>query len=162
MVFKSISSKDLAEVRNLQPEDWTDIIPYFEFYIRSSYCKTLKIREKSKIAGIGALILFDYNSAAIKEESKPLLRMYGKVLQDELADTVLIVAGHTDSKGSDQYNLGLSRRRAEAVRQFFVSEYQIAENRLLIKPYGEKKPIESNATDEGRAKNRRVEFIRIQ
>jgi len=111
---------------------------------------------------VGALILFDYNSATIKDESKPLLQMYGKVLQGELADAALVIAGHTDSKGSDQYNLALSRRRAESVKNFLVSEYQIAENRLIIKPYGEGKPFESNKTSQGRAKNRRVEFIRIQ
>lgn len=110
----------------------------------------------------GALILFDYNSAAIKEESKTLLRMYGNVLQGDLADAVLVIAGHTDSKGSDQYNLALSRRRAEAVKEFLMAEYQIADLRLLIKPYGESKPIAPNETTDGRAKNRRVEFIRIQ
>lgn len=110
----------------------------------------------------GALILFDYNSATIKEESKPLLRTYGKVLQGDLADAVLVIAGHTDSIGSDAYNLALSRRRAEAVKEFLISEYQIADLRLMIKPYGENKPIAPNETSEGRSKNRRVEFIRIQ
>jgi outer membrane protein OmpA-like peptidoglycan-associated protein len=110
----------------------------------------------------GALVLFDYNSATIKEESKPLLRTYGKVLQGDLADAVLVIAGHTDSKGSDQYNLALSQRRAEAVKQFLMAEYQIADIRLITKPYGESKPIAPNETSEGRAKNRRVEFIRIQ
>jgi outer membrane protein OmpA-like peptidoglycan-associated protein len=111
---------------------------------------------------VGALILFDFDSSTIKEESKPLLSMYGTVLQGDLADIVLIIAGHTDSKGSNPYNVALSRRRAEAVKKFLVAEYQIAESRLFIKPYGEDKPIASNETKEGRAKNRRVEFIRIQ
>ncbi len=111
---------------------------------------------------VGALILFDYNSATIKEGSKPLLHTYGKVLQGELAEVVLVIAGHTDSKGSDQYNLALSQRRAEAVKQFLMAEYHIAEHRLLTKPYGESKPFATNESDEGRAKNRRVEFIRIQ
>ena len=62
---------------------------------------------------VGALILFDYNSAVIKAESLPLLREYGKALQGALKDAVLIVAGHTDSIGSDKYNLNLSQRRAE-------------------------------------------------
>ena len=106
--------------------------------------------------------MFDYNSANIKEESKPLLHKYGKVLQSELADAVLIIAGHTDSIGSDVYNLALSRRRAEAVKAFLITEYQLSEQRFIIKPYGESKPIASNDTDEGRAQNRRVEFIRIQ
>ncbi|MCP4402752.1 MAG: OmpA family protein [bacterium] len=111
---------------------------------------------------IGALILFDYNSAVIQAQSLPLLREYGKALQTDLKDMVLVVAGHTDSKGSDEYNLSLSERRAESVKQFLVSEFQVEEERLLVKPYGERKPIKDNETTEGRAKNRRVEFIRIQ
>lgn len=111
---------------------------------------------------VGALVLFDYNSAAIKEESLPLLQLYGEVLQDDLAEAVMVIAGHTDSIGSDKYNLDLSRRRAESVKKFLLAEYEIAESRLIIKPYGESKPILTNATPEGRAKNRRVEFIRIQ
>ena len=111
---------------------------------------------------VAALILFDYNSAVIQAQSLPLLREYGKALETDLKETVLVVAGHTDSKGSDEYNLSLSERRAEAVKQFLVSEFQIEEERLLVKPYGERKPIDNNVTSEGRAKNRRVEFIRIQ
>jgi outer membrane protein OmpA-like peptidoglycan-associated protein len=117
----------------------------------------------TKLPKVGALILFDFDSAAIKAESLPLLREFATAFQsDTLKDAVLIVAGHTDSKGSDEYNLDLSRRRADAVKKFLVSEYQIADNRLIVKPYGEHKPIESNETSEGRSKNRRVEFIRIQ
>jgi outer membrane protein OmpA-like peptidoglycan-associated protein len=115
-----------------------------------------------KMPKVGALVLFDYNSATIKDESKPLLCEYGKALQSVLKDAVLLVAGHTDSIGSDKYNLELSNRRAEAIKKFLVAEFQIAEQRLITKPYGESKPIASNDTDEGRAKNRRVDFIRVQ
>lgn len=109
-----------------------------------------------------ALVLFDYDSAAIKAESLPLLELYGKVLQGELKDSVLVIAGHTDNIGSDEYNLMLSQKRAEAIKHFLVKEFEITENRLLVKSYGESKPIADNETDEGRAHNRRVEFIRIQ
>jgi outer membrane protein OmpA-like peptidoglycan-associated protein len=116
----------------------------------------------AKMPKVGALVLFDYNSDMIKDESKPLLREYGKVLQSLLKDAVLIVAGHTDSIGSDRYNLELSNRRAEAIKKFLVAEFQIADRRLIIKPYGKSTPITSNETEDGRAQNRRVEFIRIQ
>lgn len=109
-----------------------------------------------------ALILFDYDSAEIKAESRPLLELYGNLLQGELKDTVMVIAGHTDSIGSDEYNLTLSQKRAEAIKHFLVKEFEIAENRLLVKSYGKSKPIADNETDEGRAHNRRVEFIRIQ
>ncbi len=109
-----------------------------------------------------ALVLFDFNSASITEDSIPLLREYGKALQKQLADAVLVIGGHTDSKGSAAYNLSLSKQRAESVKEFLVSEFDIEESRLKVKAYGEVKPIESNETDDGRAKNRRVEFIRIK
>ncbi len=111
---------------------------------------------------VGVLVLFDYNSADIKADSNQLLRLYGDLLQTDLSDAVLLVAGHTDNIGSDQYNLMLSKRRAESVRNFLISEFQIEETRLLISPYGEGQPLETNATPAGRAKNRRVEFIRIE
>ena len=111
---------------------------------------------------VAALILFDYNSADIQPESLPLLREYGKALQTDLKESVLVVAGHTDSIGSDKYNLSLSKRRAEAVKEFLMSAFQVEEERLLVKPYGKRKPIDTNETPEGRAQNRRVEFIRIQ
>ena len=74
----------------------------------------------------------------------------------------LVVAGHTDSVGTDEYNMGLSKRRAQAVKEFLVSAYQIDVNRLIVRWFGERQPFTSNDTEAGRAKNRRVEFIRIQ
>lgn len=68
------------------------------------------------------------------------------------------IAGHTDSRGNDAYNLELSKRRAQSVVNYLTAN-NIAANRLRFKGEGEKKPIDSNLTDEGRAKNRRVEFV---
>jgi outer membrane protein OmpA-like peptidoglycan-associated protein len=56
----------------------------------------------------------------------------------------------------------LSKRRAESVRNFLLAEFQIEETRLIVSPYGEGQPLETNKTAEGRAKNRRVEFIRVE
>jgi len=109
---------------------------------------------------VGAMIQFDYNSAVIKAESKPLLREYGKAFV-VLKDARFVIAGHTDRDGSEEYNLELSRQRAEAIRQFLIAEFQLTEKRVLIKPFGELKPMASNDTREGRAKNRRVEFYRL-
>lgn len=109
---------------------------------------------------VGAMIQFDYNSAKIKPESLPLLREYGKAFV-VLKDARFVIAGHTDWVGSEKYNWELSRQRAEAIRKFLIAEFQLTEKRILIKPFGELKPIASNDTQEGRAKNRRVEFYRI-
>ena len=71
------------------------------------------------------------------------------------------VAGYTDSKGADAYNLKLSGERAESVRAYLVSKGVPAAS-LIAKVYGEANPIATNDTDAGRAKNRRVEFHVIQ
>ena len=119
------------------------------------------IVDDTPLPKVGASILFATNSAKIEAESLPLLRLFGEALT-ERGDAVLIVAGHTDSKGSDGYNLKLSEKRAQAVKDFFQKEYDIAADRLIVSAYGEYQPIESNETPEGRAKNRRVEFVRVK
>ncbi|MCP4700660.1 MAG: OmpA family protein, partial [Gammaproteobacteria bacterium] len=109
---------------------------------------------------VAALIHFDYDSDRIRPKSYPLLREYVKALEGPLAGVVLMIAGHADSDGNDLYNLGLSLRRAEAVRNFLVSGYEIPQNQLLTKAYGESKPVAPNTSPRGKALNRRVEFIR--
>ncbi|MBP1685960.1 MAG: glycine zipper protein, partial [Deltaproteobacteria bacterium] len=69
----------------------------------------------------------------------------------------IIVEGHTDSVGSDHYNLGLSRRRADTVRRYLV-DHGIAASRITADGMGESKPVASNDTADGRAQNRRVEL----
>ncbi len=112
---------------------------------------------------VGALVLFDFDSVNIKNESLPLLEQFAKAFQNPaLQDAVFVIAGHTDSKGSEKYNFRLSQERAKAVRQYLSQTYNIPEERFLVKPYGELRPVATNESDEGRAKNRRVEFIRVQ
>jgi outer membrane protein OmpA-like peptidoglycan-associated protein len=111
---------------------------------------------------IGALIQFDFDSAVIKPESYSLLREFSNALQNALSAAKIEINGHTDNIGSISYNLDLSKRRAQAVKQYLVSVYGIAEHRLTIKANGKTQPIESNDTEQGRALNRRVEFIRME
>ncbi|MDM8566818.1 OmpA family protein [Candidatus Halobeggiatoa sp. HSG11] len=111
---------------------------------------------------VAALIHFKIDSAVILKDSKPLLNKFGLALQsDELAHSVLMIAGHTDSTGSNIHNLSLSYRRAEAVKNYLMQHHELTEQRLIIRAYGEDQPIDSNKTKQGRKLNRRVEFIRI-
>ena len=109
-----------------------------------------------------ALINFDTNSAQIRSDSFPLLDEYGKALKGGLAEASIMIAGYTDSKGSDEYNNKLSAKRAESVVKYLTTRHGIETARLTAKAYGKKEAIASNSTEEGRALNRRVEFVRVE
>ena len=100
------------------------------------------------------MIFFDFDSAVLKSGVNSTLDKIVEVMNKYNGSTFEI-AGHTDSIGSEAYNLDLSKRRAEAVRDYFVGK-GVSESRLESKYFGETQPIESNATADGREKNRRV------
>mgnify|MGYP002785247791 CR=1 FL=1 len=102
-------------------------------------------------------VTFPTNSADINASFYPVLTSVAKVLK-EFDQTVVDVGGHTDSTGSDQYNLELSQRRASSVTGYLTSQ-GIAAQRFITQGYGEARPIASNDTPEGRAQNRRVEIV---
>lgn len=104
-------------------------------------------------------INFDYNKATIKPESMGTLNMIVQVMKDN-PDLKFEVGGHTDSDGDDGYNLKLSQQRADAVKSQLII-MGVAAERLTSKGYGESKPIAPNSTEEGKANNRRVEFVKI-
>jgi len=103
---------------------------------------------------------FDFDKATLRQEDIAIIDRDITSL-DEWGNVNIEVAGHTDSRGSDAYNMKLSQQRAEAVRNYLVSK-GIAADRLSAKGYGESQPVADNATDEGRFKNRRVELVRIK
>lgn len=101
-------------------------------------------------------IYFDFDKTTLKKESYEELAKVIDFLKRN--PTVEIeIAGHTDSKGSDEYNQKLSQGRTQAVVDYLISQ-GISARRLLATGYGESKPVDTNETEEGRAKNRRVEF----
>jgi outer membrane protein OmpA-like peptidoglycan-associated protein len=104
-------------------------------------------------------IYFDFGSATIKPESEAVLRQIADIMRKN-PDWNLGVSGYTDNIGGDKANLALSQRRAAAVKDALLTRYQIAPGRLATGGYGAAAPIESNATLEGRARNRRVELRR--
>jgi outer membrane protein OmpA-like peptidoglycan-associated protein len=112
--------------------------------------------EQGHIALYG--IYFDTDKAAIKPESRPTLDEIAKLLRGRPQLNVFIV-GHTDNQGAFDYNMDLSRRRAEAIAAELAKSYQIARTRLRTAGVGYLAPVGSNATDDGRALNRRVELV---
>ncbi|MHB1401787.1 MAG: OmpA family protein [Thiobacillus sp.] len=101
---------------------------------------------------------FDFDKAVIRPQDYTILDQNIVALK-EWGDVDVEVAGHTCSIGTEEYNLGLSQRRAEAVRNYLVSK-GVSADRLTARGYGESRPVASNATREGRAQNRRVELVR--
>jgi outer membrane protein OmpA-like peptidoglycan-associated protein len=107
-----------------------------------------------KVVVMSSKVLFDYDKAVLKPAGVQAL---AAVVQDMKAQPSVraTIVGHTDSDGTDAYNMGLSKRRAEAVRNYLVSQ-GIAPARLATNWKGESEPVASNATPEGKAENRRV------
>lgn len=103
-------------------------------------------------------IFFEFNRAVIRAQSFHILDTVAQVLRD-FPDISIEIQGHTDSRGNDAFNMRLSQQRADAVRTYLINQ-GVAAERLTSRGYGETMPIESNATNEGRAMNRRVEFVR--
>jgi len=105
-------------------------------------------------------IYFDFNSEHIRPESDSTLTDIVTVLQRH-PDWKLAIEGHTDSVASDRFNLELSRRRAAAVKAALTGRFAIDGARLATAGYGESRPKDRNDTPEGRARNRRVELVRL-
>lgn len=102
---------------------------------------------------------FDFDKSTLRPDDIAIIDRNVTSL-DTWGDVNIEVAGHTDNRGSDEYNMNLSQQRAETVRNYLISK-GIAADRLSAKGYGEFQPIASGATDEDRFENRRVELIRM-
>ena len=102
-------------------------------------------------------VYFDTNKSDVKGTSAVTLDRLVGILK-EYPDTNILVEGHTDSAGAEDYNMNLSKQRAQSVTNYLVNN-GIAGNRLTTKWYGESQPKSDNSTAEGKAKNRRVEMI---
>ncbi len=114
----------------------------------------------------GIVVTFDENSGVHFDTNKYNITPDSRVTLDKLAavlveypDTNVLVIGHTDSVGSDAYNMTLSKNRAYAVTHFFTDEKGLNPSRFTTNWFGETKPIATNDTPEGRAQNRRVNIV---
>lgn len=158
--------------RAFQPgADYRMIFETSTFYIkgREVFVTDLRVASglpdtRSKLLAEGKFvtsgILFDTNSDVIKPVSYAVLKEIGQALVENPAVKIR-VTGHTDSHGDEQSNLALSAKRAAAVKAALVANWNIEEARIATEGQGESRPIADNATAEGRANNRRVEFVKL-
>ncbi len=117
---------------------------------------SLAVEKHADIYGI----YFDFASATLRAESEPVLHEIADALRTHM-DWKLLINGHTDNIGTDAQNLELSRQRAITVRAALMSRFQIDGARLSTNGLGASQPKESNETVSGRARNRRVELVRL-
>lgn len=108
-----------------------------------------------EVARIDLTVQFDFDQSVVKPEFFEDIRRVADFLAAN-DDVVAVVEGHTDSAGSDEYNQGLSERRAAAVRQVLIERFGVSAARVTSVGFGESRPVTSNASAEGRAQNRRV------
>jgi len=106
-------------------------------------------------------VQFDLDKANIKAEFVPILEKVAKAMRDNRRMQILL-SGHTDNLNTDQYNLRLAARRADAVKKWLVEKGGIDAMRIETEGLGECCPIADNTTSEGRYRNRRVEFKRTR
>jgi OmpA-OmpF porin, OOP family len=134
--------------------------PYYAigplYYAKSE--TSVETMSEKKIAGMKiGNINFDYDKFELKPQEKEELNQLGKFLQAN-PKAFVAVQGFCDNKGAPEYNMELSRRRAEAVTDYLVKNFKLDSGRVATMWYGEGNPVASNDTAEGRAKNRRVEI----
>jgi len=103
---------------------------------------------------------FDFNKATVKKIYYPQIKQVAQVLKDN-PHMKIEVAGYTDDIGPAYYNLKLSKKRAQAVKDILVKKYGIDPKRIIVKGYGEKYPLVPNTTSTNRALNRRVEIVNV-
>jgi outer membrane protein OmpA-like peptidoglycan-associated protein len=146
----AISSEDLAAIKRI-----------------TSKSRSLSAADRDQMAEIATKrpkvnleINFDYNSAALTPKAEPQLNSLGEALtSNDLKGSIVLLGGHTDAKGGDEYNQSLSERRAETVRRFLIERYKIPASNLVAAGYGKKglkNPAEPLA-----AENRRVEIVNM-
>lgn len=111
-------------------------------------------------ARIDLSVNFDFNSDRLNVDSRRQVAEMAKALLDpKLASMKILIEGHTDDVGSDAYNLGLSKRRAHSVLYELARAYGVDPERLSVDGKGESEPVASNASEYGRAMNRRVSLV---
>jgi outer membrane protein OmpA-like peptidoglycan-associated protein len=153
---------DLTGRENLTPEEVIEGLTPPEPQVRTRGVNPKTRGLQPGLATIAVTVHFAFDSSEILPQAEVNLRSLGQALQSpQLAAYQIRIEGHTDSTGPAAYNVGLSHRRANSVKEYLVQHFDIDAERLLIDGRGEDEPITSNDTRDGRRKNRRAEFINL-
>jgi len=155
--------------KNLEPK--TYLVKFQALYYITSHADATVLSNESaeimmRMLKAGTVITlegieFEFGKAQIKPQSSPVLDGVAAILTNH-PEIEVEIQGHTDSIGTAEANLKLSQARAEAVRDYLIDVHMIEPVRLLPIGYGESQPIVDNGTDQGRARNRRVDFVVLE
>lgn len=119
----------------------------------------ITVADDAKTQSVNLKIEFDLNSFSIRPDSNELIDKLGKALtSDNLKEKVILIKGHTDADGKDEYNLILSLNRARAVKSYLVERFSIPESKLKIYGYGKTMPLVPDINPANKQINRRVEI----
>ena len=169
VVSYAVEPNGLKRVKDMGKANACSRVIPFDAYITNPYyamgplyytmtVKTTQLASTQKIVGIKINdIKFDYDKLELKPAQKDELNQLGKFLQAN-PKVFVAVQGFCDNRGTPEYNMKLSRERAEAVTDYIVKNFKLDAGRVATMWYGEGNPVDSNDTAEGRAKNRRVEI----
>ena len=135
--------------------------------LRTRTTRSLTANEREKIAAVTTQkpsidleINFEYNSATISSTATSQVTALGQALSSaELKGNTFVLAGHTDAKGADAYNLSLSERRADAVKRYLTQKFRLDANNLVTVGYGKTKL--KNSSDPHAGENRRVQIVNM-
>lgn len=153
--------KDLGDERNAREKAEQEAADYKrrEQNAQDALAKLAAIKDEARglVITLSGSVLFASNQAMLLPAAQTRLNEVAKALL-ETDDRNLVIEGHTDSQGSAGYNIGLSQRRADAVRSYLISRGYTSD-RIQAHGIGEDRPVANNANTEGRANNRRVEIV---
>ncbi|HEY6844023.1 MAG TPA: OmpA family protein [Thermoanaerobaculia bacterium] len=163
VLFLLAFAQEAGKVINLEPPKILDLV--FNGTETQATVQDLQVKELGNEVQIdlAADVLFDFDKADILPKAEDTLQKAAAIIKQRAKGTVMI-AGHTDSKGGDAYNMKLSERRAEAVRDWFRAKGGLSNMAFETRGFGSKQPVAPNQKPDGsddpdgRAKNRRVEI----
>ena len=154
--FKEITIKE-SETQYILEDVTTTEKPLEDIIVFNEEGVVIRKDGNNLVLSMPVEILFDFDSSKVKEGVKESLNTLGKALAEN-KDIKLKIDGHTDYVGTEQYNLNLSLKRANSIKNYLI-EKGVSANNISIEGYGKQNPVANNSTKAGRAKNRRVEFI---
>ncbi len=165
LAAQKVSSGTRVSLALLVSEDTHKRVRAHLTVVEAGELENKMVDAKQMAAGLGEAghialygIYFDTDKAVIKPESRPTLEEIAKLLGTDPALKIILV-GHTDNQGAYDYNMDLSKRRAQAVLERLTGEFGVAAGRLRAAGVGYLAPVASNAAESGRALNRRVELV---